>query len=158
MPECGAKLNGRQAGDDGLVPYCDNCKRYWFDSFSSCVIVMVVNELHEIALLKQSYISDQYETFCRRIIITPGENAEEAATREVKEELGLTVENLIDKREQLMHAYIGIVKKADFSTSSEVDGVSWIPLEDAPTRMFPDRLGNTQHILYRKYLELLRTK
>ena len=59
-PECGAKLKGQQAGDDGLVPYCDNCKRYWFDSFSSCVIVMVVNELHEIALLKQSYISDQY--------------------------------------------------------------------------------------------------
>ena len=117
-PECGAKLNGRQAGDDGLVPYCDNCKRYWFDSFSSCVIVMVVNELHEIALLKQSYISDQYETFVAGYI-TPGENAEEAATREVKEELGLTVENLIyegthwfDKREQLMHAYIGIVKKS----------------------------------------------
>ena len=162
-PECGAKLNGRQAGDDGLVPYCDNCKRYWFDSFSSCVIVMVVNELHEIALLKQSYISDQYETFVAGYI-TPGENAEEAATREVKEELGLTVENLIyegthwfDKREQLMHAYIGIVKKADFSTSSEVDGVSWIPLEEAPTRMFPNRPGNTQHILYRKYKELLKT-
>ena len=83
-PECGAKLNKRQAGDDGLVPYCDNCKRYWFDSFSSCVIVMVVNELHEIALLKQSYISDQYETFVAGYI-TPGENAEEAATREVKE-------------------------------------------------------------------------
>lgn len=54
-----------------------------------------------------------------------------------------------------MHAYIGIVKKADFSTSSEVDSVSWVPLKDAPTRMFPDRPGNTQHILYRKYLELL---
>ena len=39
-----------------------------------------------------------------------------------------------------------------------VDGVSWVPLEEAPTRMFPDRPGNTQHILYRKYLELLRTK
>lgn len=162
-PECGAKLIGRQAGDDGLVPYCNNCKRYWFDSFSSCVIVMVVNELHEIALLKQSYISEQYETFVAGYI-TPGENAEEAATREVKEELGLTVENLIyegthwfDKREQLMHAYIGIVKKADFSTSSEVDGVSWIPLEEAPTRMFPDRPGNTQHLLYRKYKELLKS-
>jgi len=110
---------------------------------------MVVNELHEIALLKQSYISNLYETFVAGYI-TPGENAETAAIREVKEELGLTVEKLIyenthwfDKREQLMYTYIGIVNKADFSTSSEVDGVSWVPLEEAPARMFPDRPGNT---------------
>lgn len=157
-PECGEKLINKQAGDDGAVPYCGNCERYWFDSFASCVIVMVVNECHEIAMLHQSYISDEHETFVAGFM-TPGETAEEAAVREVKEELGLDVMKLeyagthwFDKREQLMHAFIGHVEKKPFLLSSEVDGASWVGLDEAPERMFPDRPGNTQHILYRQYL------
>ena len=49
-PDCGNKLTNRLAGDDGEVPYCDKCQRYWFDTFASCVIIMVVNEFHEIAI------------------------------------------------------------------------------------------------------------
>lgn len=155
--ECGKKLIDRQAGDDGAVPFCDDCQRYWFDTFASCVIVMVVNELHEVAMLHQSYISDEHETFVAGFM-TPGETAEQATTREVKEELGLDVDCLdyvgthwFARREQLMHAFIGHVKRADFNLSSEVDGASWVALDDAPARMFPDRPGNTQHILYRHY-------
>lgn len=161
-PECGAKLVDKQAGDDGAVPYCCECKRFWFDSFSSCVIVMVVNELHEIALLHQSYISDEYETFVAGFM-TPGESAELAAVREVKEELGLTIDKLeyagthwFDKREQLMHAFIGYVRKAPFVLSQEVDSASWVSLADAPGRMFPDRPGNTQHIIYRQYCKSIK--
>ncbi len=156
-PECGKKLIGKLAGDDGAVPYCTDCQRYWFDSFASCVIVMVVNEFHEIAMLHQSYISDEHETFVAGFI-TPGETAEQAAVREVKEELGLDIKRLesagthwFDKREQLMHAFVGYVSKSDFTLSSEVDGANWIALDEAPSRMFPDRPGNTQHILYRQY-------
>lgn len=157
-PECGAKLIDKAAGDDGLVPYCRACRQYWFDSFASCVIVMVVNERREIALLRQSYISDKYETFVAGFM-TPGETAEQAAVREVKEELGLTVENLeyggthwFEKRQQLMHAFIGYVRSGDFVLSTEVDAATWVPFAEAPSRMFPDRPGNTQHILYRKYV------
>lgn len=156
-PECGAKLIDRTAGDDGAVPYCTVCQRYWFDSFASCVIVMVVNEFDEIAMLHQSYISDEYETFVAGFM-TSGETAEQAAVREVKEELGLDVGRLeyagthwFAKREQLMHAYIGYVKKADFTLSPEVNSANWVALDEAPKRMFPDRPGNTQHILYRQY-------
>ena len=160
-PDCGNKLTNRPAGDDGEVPYCDKCKRYWFDTFASCVIIMVVNEFHEIAMLRQSYISDEYETFVAGFI-TPGESAEQAAIREVKEELGLDVDRLeyagthwFAKRDQLMHAFIGYVKKAKFNLSSEVDSASWVALDEAPTRMFPDRPGNTQHILYHQYISKL---
>ena len=163
-PDCGTKLTERQAGDDGLVPFCNECKKYWFDTFSSCVIVMVVNEFQEIAMLHQSYISDEYETFVAGFM-TPGETAEQAAVREVKEELGLDVEHLeyagthwFDKREQLMHAFIGFVKKEAFVLSTEVNNANWVALEEAPKRMFPDRPGNTQHILYRQYTARINAK
>lgn len=77
-PECGSRLAGRTAGDDGITPYCTKCNRFWFDSFGSCVIVMVVNEQNEIALLSQEYISKDFKTFVSGYI-TPGESAEEAA-------------------------------------------------------------------------------
>lgn len=158
-PECGERLIEKEAGDDGKVPYCESCQRYWFDTFSSCVIVMVVNEFKEIAMLRQSYISTQYETFVAGYI-TPGESAEECAVREVKEELGLDLDKLefvgthwFAAKEQLMHDYIGYVKKSDFKLSQEVDSAEWVTFEEAPARMFPDRPGNTQHVLYRKLKE-----
>jgi len=40
-PECGNKLIDKLAGDDGMVPYCGTCGQYWFDTFGSCVIVLV---------------------------------------------------------------------------------------------------------------------
>ena len=43
-PKCGKKLIPKQAGDDGLVPYCEDCEKYWFDTFGSCVIIMVVRK------------------------------------------------------------------------------------------------------------------
>lgn len=157
-PQCGDRLIMKKAGDDGEVPYCNQCRQYWFDMFPSCVIVMVVNEFHEIALLHQSYISDDYETFVAGFM-TPGETAEQAAVREVKEELGLDITRLeyagthwFERRGQLMHAFIGHTTKTPFRLSSEVDDASWVAFGDAPKRMFPDRPGNTQHIIYRQYL------
>ena len=59
-PHCGTKLTPRPIGDEGLVPYCDTCEKPLFDMFSTCIIVMVVNECEEVALLKQGYLSSQY--------------------------------------------------------------------------------------------------
>ena len=156
-PECGSRLVLHPAGDDGDVPYCESCKRYWFDTFSSCVIVMVVNEYDEIAMLHQSYLSDEHETFVSGYI-QPGENAETAALREVKEEIGLEIEHLeyagtywFPAKELLMLGYVGRVKKSDFVLSEEVDGASWVAKEDAESHMFPERPGNTQHKIFRRF-------
>ena len=89
-PLCGTKLTTKAAGDDGMVPYCAACGRYWFDTFASVAIVMVVNEFDEIAMLKQHYLSDVYWTYVSGFM-KPGETAEETAVREAREELGLDI-------------------------------------------------------------------
>ena len=158
-PTCGTKLIPKAAGDDGNVPYCTECKKYWFDSFSSVTIVMVVNEHQEIAMLKQNYLSDTYWTYVSGFM-KPGETAEETAVREVQEELGLTVDELkyagtywFEDREQLMHGFIGYVTKHDFTLSAEVDRAEWVPYKDVPARMFPERPGNSQHPIYYQYIQ-----
>ena len=79
-PRCGSKLVGKLAGDEGEVPYCENCDKLWFDMFSSCSIVLVANEYNEIALLRQNYMSDVHTTFVSGYI-TPGENAGSPSSR-----------------------------------------------------------------------------
>ena len=43
-PDCGTKLIQKEIGDEGLMPYCENCKKPLFDMFSTCIIALVVNE------------------------------------------------------------------------------------------------------------------
>ena len=92
-PQCGKKLIQKQAGDDGLVPFCDSCSKFWFDSFGSCVIIMIVNENQEVIMLRQKYMSDRYMNFVSGYIAA-GENAGEAAFREVREETGIELKSL----------------------------------------------------------------
>lgn len=160
-PQCGRKLVGKKAGDDGQVPYCETCSKYWFDSFSSCVIILLANEYNEIAMLRQNYLSEKYWTYVAGFMV-PGETAEETAIREVKEELGLKVQKLeyegtywFAEKEQLMHGFIGFTKKADFVLSEEVDAAEWVSVSEAPDRMFPEKPGNSQQPLYQKYLQMI---
>lgn len=160
-PLCASKLVDKEAGDDGLVPFCESCSKYWFDSFSSCVIILVTNEYNEIAFLKQNYLSDKYWTFVAGYI-KPGESAEETALREVEEEIGIKLDRLeyegthwFDLRNQLMHSFIGYAKKDNLVLSKEVDDALWVNVSDAENYLFPDSPGNAQYILYKKYLSKL---
>ncbi len=158
-PECGARLVDRPAGDDGDVPYCENCRQFWFDSFASCVIVLVYNQFDEVVLGRQSYLSKQYASFTSGYI-TPGETAEVCAVREVKEELGIDVTELeyagtywFALRGQLMHGFIAYAPKCELTLSPEVDSAEWVPALEAPKHMHPDRPGNAAHPIYRLFLQ-----
>ena len=160
-PVCGKLLTLREAGDDGLTPYCESCERMWFDMFASCIIVLVANEYNEIALLHQPNLSARGG--CGSGYITPGESAEEAAVREVREELGLEIETLeptgtywFRKREQLMHGFIGRVRKKELVCSSEIESAQWVPAEKAPEIMFLDWPGNHAWDIYREFMKKLR--
>ena len=146
-----------------MVPYCEPCAKMWFDMFSSCIIALVANEYHEIALLLQPSLSNR-GVFVSGYI-TPGESAEDAAVREIKEELGLDVEKLestgtfwFKKRGQLMHGFIANVRKQKLICSSEIESASWVPAEKAPEIMFEDWNGNRAWDIYRTYMREIGTE
>lgn len=136
-PHCGIKLIHKEIGDEGMIPYCDVCQEPLWDMFTTCIICAVINEFDEIALIKQQYVSTT-NYICIAGIIKLGENAEETAIREVKEEIGLDTTNLqyirsyfYDKKHMLMLGYLVNVKKDEFTISKEVDSAVWMPLSEA---------------------------
>ena len=159
-PECGSKLTEIPAGDDGMVPYCDHCGKRWFDSFHSCVIVLVYNEYDEIALSKQWYLPEKYLSITSGFMV-PGENAEEAARREVREELGLDLENLsyagtywLEPVDQLLHGFIGFSHKRELELSEEISFAEWVPALDAERMMFHDPPGGGLYEVYHQFLKM----
>ena len=136
-PRCGRKLVLKEIGDEGLIPFCEQCSIPLWDTFTTCIICAVVNDEKEVALIRQGYVSAT-SYVCVAGVMKPGESAEEAAAREVGEELGLLVEKLdyiksypYDKKEMLMLGYRAEVKKADFKLSGEVDAAEWVPFKEA---------------------------
>ena len=136
-PHCGSKLGKKEIGDEGMIPFCENCNIPLWDMFTTSIIAAVVNEYDEVALLRQSYVSSA-NYVCVAGIMKIGESAEETVIREVKEEIGQDVEALqfissypYEKKEMLMLGYKATVKKQEFKLSGEVETVEWVKFDKA---------------------------
>lgn len=156
-PECGEKLIMKPIGDEGDVPFCESCDRPWFDMFSSAVIVLVVNEYGEAALLRQNYMSTEHRVLVSGYI-KPGESAEETARREVAEEIGieLTENRLVgtywfEKKGMMMIGFIAHAKKAEFTLSGEVDSAEWVAVGNAINMVHGK--GSVSYALLEEYLK-----
>lgn len=156
-PDCGELLTIKQLGDEGGVPFCEKCGKPWFEMFSSAVIVLVVNEYGEAALLRQSYISDKFYNLVSGYI-KPGETAEETARREVAEEIGIELSDnrlvgtyWFAKKDMMMIGFIARAKKAEFTLSGEVDSAEWIAAEDAIKLVHPK--GSVSYALLEEFLK-----
>ncbi len=136
-PDCGAKTVPRQMGDDGAVPYCEQCQKPLFDMFSTCVLSVVKNPAGELALIKQSY--GQQETYVGVAgYMKCGETAEEAALREIREEIGLqpaSIRFLFSAwhaaKGQLMLCFCAESAAQDFALSQEVREAKWFSPAEA---------------------------
>lgn len=140
-PVCGTKAIQKEIGDEGLMPYCPTCSVPLWDYFTTSVICAVVNEDKEVALLKQSYVTTA-NYVCVAGHMKCGEAAETAAVREIKEEIGQDVNELIfvrsypyEKKDMLMLGFLARVNKKDFVLSGEVDTVEWFKLSEAPSKL-----------------------
>lgn len=154
-PHCGTKAILKEIGDEGFIPYCDACRTPLWDMFTTSIICAVINEENEIALLRQDYVSTS-NLVCVAGIMKQEESAEDAVIREVKEELGLDVEELAyirsypyNKKEMLMLGFRAQVRKHDFSLSGEVDAAQWVPILEAPDKL---REGGVAWQLVRKII------
>ena len=135
-PTCGQKLNTRPLGDDGLVPWCDGCNRPWFDSFATCIIVALRNPQGEVLLQREARRPE------REVLLAgymqPGEVAEEAVLREIREETGLTATGLRylgsyyhSGGDLLMLAFTAQADGPAATASTEVVAARWATPEEA---------------------------
>ena len=138
-PQCGEKLSARVLGDEGSVPFCRRCGRPWFDGFATCVLVLAARE-GQAALLRQG---GRYWGLVSGYV-KPGERAEDAAVREVQEELGLTVHAPLlvgtypfPERDLLMVGLIASTDEAGFRLSGEVAEARWVPAREALGMVYP---------------------
>ena len=159
-PDCGTRLGLREIGDEGPVPFCPRCARPWFDSFSSCVLVLVYNARGEILLLREDYISTVYRNLVSGYI-KPGERAEDAARREVGEETGLALEEVkivgtwwFPEKELLMIGFTAFAPEpAALRLSGEVDAAEWAAPARALALVPPRGPENATHYLVEEYLK-----
>jgi len=137
LPVLWAESCKKEIGDEGIIPYCAHCQIPLWDLFTTAVICAVVNEKNEVVLLRQDYVSTT-NYVCVAGVMKLGESAEETVVREVKEELGLTVEDVAyiksypyEKKDMLMLGFRASVKKDELVLSGEVDSAEWFPFEEA---------------------------
>ena len=140
-PVCGSEAIQKEIGDEGLMPFCPTCQAPLWDYFNTSIICAVVNEYNEIALLRQNYVSTT-NFVCVAGHMKSAESAEETVKREVNEEIGQEVDQLIyirsypyEKKNLLMLGFLAKVNKKEFKLSGEVDNVEWFPLEEAPAKL-----------------------
>lgn len=157
-PDCGTKLDSRDLGDEKDVPWCGRCSKPWFPVFPVAIIALVHDGEGNALMLRQKYISDR---FCNLVsgYIIPGESAEECAVREIREEVGLAVEELVPvttnwfaKKDMLMIGYFAKVAHAEVKLSVEVDDAFWCPAEDMPGYL-SDNPHSTSRLLAHEFLK-----
>ncbi len=139
-PKCGKRLTHRDLGDEKHVPWCDNCDRPWFDTFPTCIIA-AARRNGKFALIRQRSQEKGFDE--HRFILVSGyiavcEGAEDAAMREVNEELGLKPLScklissyVYEKKEMLMLGFLVDVDEGEFNISSEVKQAEWFSRDAA---------------------------
>ena len=154
-PLCGGRLVDKKIPDEGLVPYCVPCGRVYFQQPLPCVLALAVNAGGEVALLHQHEVAETHDVVVAGHLLS-GENGEEAAAREVREELGLAVLSscyvgsyYFPQKDMLMLGYAVQVEGDAFILSEEVDAAVWLPANLALNRL---REGGPAYCLLRDYM------
>ena len=121
--------------DGSEEKYCDDCDQVFFRSPSPCVIVMVTNE-NKVLLARGIGWEHPYWALISGHLRS-GETAEEAAVREVREEVGLGVYRLefvktyaTEYRDLLMIAFKAVTEDDSIKKSQELEDARWFSLMD----------------------------
>lgn len=145
-PICGRELIEKYSWDEGGVPYCEHDNMMYFDTPKPCIIVAVVKG-NEVLLLKQSYIFKDSKVLVSGYV-TNGETVEDTVSREVLEETGIEIEDMmylgsyyLSAKEIIMLTYVCKYKSGEIIKSDEVEGIGWEKLDNAISKMKQDDIG-----------------
>ena len=145
--ECGRELTEKYLENEGMIPYCENCKAFRFPTYNVAISTMVYSLDGKKILLIKQYGRD------RNILVAgyvnKGEAAEHALAREVMEEIGLTVteccfnkSEYFEKSNTLMLNFACRADSDDLShKTDEVDEAAWYTPEKARKAICHDSLA-----------------
>ena len=145
--ECGGRLHPKyHETEEREIPYCERCQAFRYPMFNTAVSMLVLSRDESRMILIQQYGKPVYVLVAG--YVNQGEDAEHAAVREVKEELGLTVDSLRFNRSHyfapsntLMLNFTVTVREDDPHPNWEIDSWRWFSLEEARRRIKPDSLA-----------------
>ena len=134
--QCGTKLQIRRHPTEGEIPFRETCDAFRYPVFNTAVSMIVMNpEKTKVILIKQ-YGRPHYILVAG--YVNKGEDAEDAAAREVSEEIGLTAKSVqfnhshyFAPSNTLMLNFTVIVEDQDVKANWEVDSWRWFPVEEA---------------------------
>lgn len=138
--ECGTKLIGKECINfglsEGIIPYCPKCEDFRFPRFNVAVSAVIFNMNFSKILLIQQY--NRPKNILVAGYVNKGENLSHALIREIKEEVGLEVEDFqfnesqyYEKSDTLICNFLVRVKNEDFKLSEEVDSACWYGVNEA---------------------------
>lgn len=144
---CGSKLSMKFLEKEGMIPYCETCKKYCFPVFNTAVSMIIHDTTLDRILLIQQYGRPAYILVAG--YINRGENAEHAVRREIKEEVGLDVDTITFNKSEffepsntLMLNFICQISHPErLVTNDEVDSYAWFSKEEAMINIKPESLA-----------------
>ncbi len=144
--ECGAKLTMKPLKGEGEVPYCERCKTFIFPIFSTACSMIVMNPAQDKILLIKQYGRADYILVAG--YVSKGEDAETAALREIREELGVEAAAIRFNRTHyfgpsntLMINFRVLLPSEEIHPNEEIDDWQWFSLPEARKMVRPDSLA-----------------
>lgn len=142
---CGRELVFKTLLDGSVEQYCSECNQVFFDTPTPAVIVAVTNA-GSILLTRSVGWKHSFWGLVAGYIKS-GETAEEAAKREVKEEVGLEIFNLEllttytrKERNLLMIGFKAETKSTSIIKSKELEKTTWFKLSE-PLPLRPNSIS-----------------
>ncbi len=145
--QCGGKLRLQyHEGEGRPIPWCDACAVWRYPGFNTAVSMVVMDEAKERVLLIRQYGRPFWVLVAG--YVNQGEDAEDAAVREIREELDMTVRSLrfnhshyFSPSNTLMLNYTATVAEPLPRPNREVDSWSWFTVEEARENIKPGSLA-----------------
>ena len=145
--QCGAELTAKYLPSEGReIPYCPACGDFRFPVFNTAVSMIVTNAAWDRIVLIRQYGRPDYILVAG--YVNQYEDAEDAAVREVREELGLNVREVTFNHSHffrpsntLMLNFTAVVDDTSVHANEEVDAFTWFTPEEARKNIKPNSLA-----------------